>query len=163
MARSANLHRYYSETRTTRLTSGRHGRPLLPPAWSLMELPQIIPVPLEWSAVARFVSGSADKRKPRSSYQNRSGGVIQTFIADGWDGGLLTRYEAECKRGSDWAYVPTFGHWMRVLVRAMLPFSGTPVPRGHCLPPPAFPGETAVAPTLSLVSRDFGSATVLRG
>ncbi len=33
--------------------------------------------------------------------------------------------------------------------------------RGHCQSPPCFPGATAVAPTLALLSRDLGSATVL--
>jgi hypothetical protein len=42
-----------------------------------MELPPIIPVPLEWSAVALFVSAPslAHKRKPRSSYGDRVGEV----------------------------------------------------------------------------------------
>jgi hypothetical protein len=37
--------------------------PYLPPGWSLMELPQIIPVPLEWSAVALFISELPPEKK----------------------------------------------------------------------------------------------------
>ena len=38
-----------------------------------------------------------------------------------------------------------------MLVRAMLLLSGNPVPWRHCQSPHAFPGETTMAPTLSLV------------
>jgi hypothetical protein len=52
-----------------------------------MELPHIIPVPLEWSAVALFSFGFTVQEKTRSDHKDQSGEVIQTFIAgDAEDG-----------------------------------------------------------------------------